>query len=59
MRVSCPAASSTSRYVIRTNVGTLQEMDGSDADLGYFGPGSVSWQVDREVTVLFGGAEPC
>ncbi|HEY6677474.1 MAG TPA: oxygenase MpaB family protein, partial [Actinomycetota bacterium] len=31
-------------------------MDGSDADLGYFGPGSVSWQVDREVTVLFGGA---
>jgi uncharacterized protein (DUF2236 family) len=56
MRVSCPAASSTSRYVIRTNVGTLQEMDGSEADLGYFGPGSVSWQVDREVTVLFGGA---
>ena len=31
-------------------------MDASDADLGYFGPGSVSWQVDREVTVLFGGA---
>jgi uncharacterized protein (DUF2236 family) len=26
------------------------------ADLGYFGPGSVSWQVHREVTVLFGGA---
>jgi uncharacterized protein (DUF2236 family) len=25
-------------------------------DLGYFGPGSVSWQVHREVTVLFGGA---
>src|SRR6266576_587210 len=56
MRVSCPAASSTSRYVIRTNVGTLEEMDGSDADLGYFGPASVSWMVHREVTVLFGGA---
>jgi uncharacterized protein (DUF2236 family) len=25
-------------------------------DFGYFGPGSVSWQVHREVTVLFGGA---
>lgn len=25
-------------------------------DDGYFGPGSVSWQVHREVTVLFGGA---
>jgi uncharacterized protein (DUF2236 family) len=25
-------------------------------DLGYFGPKSVSWQVHREVTVLFGGA---
>ena len=25
-------------------------------DTGYFGPGSVSWQVHREVTVLFGGA---
>jgi uncharacterized protein (DUF2236 family) len=28
----------------------------ADQDLGYFGPDSVSWQVDREVTVLFGGA---
>ena len=28
----------------------------SNDDLGYFGPGSVSWQVHREVTVLFGGA---
>jgi len=28
----------------------------SEGDLGYFGPGSVSWQVHREVTVLFGGA---
>jgi uncharacterized protein (DUF2236 family) len=28
----------------------------ADRDLGYFGPGSVSWQVHREVTVLFGGA---
>jgi uncharacterized protein (DUF2236 family) len=27
-----------------------------DRDLGYFGPDSVSWQVHREVTVLFGGA---
>ena len=26
------------------------------ADEGYFGPQSVSWQVHREVTVLFGGA---
>src|SRR3972149_722588 len=25
-------------------------------DLGYFGPDSVSWQVHREITVLFGGA---
>jgi uncharacterized protein (DUF2236 family) len=25
-------------------------------DLGYFGPESISWQVHREVTVLFGGA---
>ena len=29
--------------------------DGS-TDTGYFGPTSVSWQVHREVTVLFGGA---
>jgi uncharacterized protein (DUF2236 family) len=28
----------------------------STPDLGFFGPGSVSWQVHREVTVLFGGA---
>jgi uncharacterized protein (DUF2236 family) len=28
----------------------------ADQDLGYFGPDSVSWQVDREITVLFGGA---
>src|SRR5262245_26884117 len=28
----------------------------ADPDLGYFGPRSVSWQVHREVTVLFGGA---
>jgi uncharacterized protein (DUF2236 family) len=27
-----------------------------DPDLGSFGPDSVSWQVHREVTVLFGGA---
>jgi len=26
------------------------------ADTGFFGPDSVSWQVHREVTVLFGGA---
>lgn len=25
-------------------------------DAGYFGPGSASWQVNRETTVLFGGA---
>lgn len=25
-------------------------------DVGYFGPDSVSWQVHREITVLFGGA---
>ncbi len=29
---------------------------GERSDLGYFGPDSVSWQVHREVTVLFGGA---
>lgn len=28
----------------------------SMTDTGYFGPESVSWQVHREVTVLFGGA---
>ncbi len=28
----------------------------SREDVGYFGPDSVSWQVHREVTVLFGGA---
>jgi uncharacterized protein (DUF2236 family) len=27
-----------------------------EGDEGYFGPTSVSWQVHREVTVLFGGA---
>lgn len=27
-----------------------------ERDEGYFGPGSVSWQVHREITVLFGGA---
>jgi uncharacterized protein (DUF2236 family) len=27
-----------------------------DRDEGYFGPRSVSWQVHRELTVLFGGA---
>jgi uncharacterized protein (DUF2236 family) len=27
-----------------------------DAAAGYFGPDSVSWQVNRETTVLFGGA---
>ena len=34
-------------------MGTLADV--SD-DLGYFGPDSVSWQVHKEVTVLFGGA---
>lgn len=29
---------------------------GGRPDIGYFGPDSVSWQVHREVTVLFGGA---
>jgi uncharacterized protein (DUF2236 family) len=29
---------------------------GDERDDGYFGPDSVSWQVHREVTVLFGGA---
>jgi uncharacterized protein (DUF2236 family) len=29
---------------------------GDARDEGYFGPDSVSWQVHREVTVLFGGA---
>jgi len=31
-------------------------LNGVVKDLGYFGPDSVSWQVHREVTVLFGGA---
>lgn len=31
-------------------------MSAGNEDLGYFGPESVSWQVHREVTVLFGGA---
>jgi uncharacterized protein (DUF2236 family) len=30
--------------------------DDVNHDVGYFGPDSVSWQVHREVTVLFGGA---
>ena len=33
----------------------MRAADGS-TDTGYFGPTSVSWQVHREVTVLFGGA---
>jgi uncharacterized protein (DUF2236 family) len=36
-------------------VGTLECVT-DERDLGYFGPDSVSWQVHREVTVLFGGA---
>lgn len=31
-------------------------MTAATDDTGYFGPGSVSWRVHREVTVLFGGA---
>jgi uncharacterized protein (DUF2236 family) len=34
-------------------VGTLVRVS---EDFGYFGPDSVSWQVHKEVTVLFGGA---
>ena len=26
------------------------------ADPGYFGPNSVMWKVNKEITVLFGGA---
>src|SRR6185503_13626379 len=37
----------------RTRLGTLARVS---EDLGYFGPDSVSWQVHKEVTVLFGGA---
>lgn len=29
---------------------------GADDTAGFFGPGSVSWQVNRETAVLFGGA---
>lgn len=36
--------------------GRYSEEMGIDGDLGYFGPESASWQVHREVTVLFGGA---
>src|SRR5438105_7777764 len=28
----------------------------SDPNAGLFGPGSISWQVNRETSVLFGGA---
>jgi uncharacterized protein (DUF2236 family) len=38
----------------RTDADTLGGV--GSGDLGYFGPGSVSWRVHREVTVLFGGA---
>src|SRR2546429_1724871 len=31
-------------------------MDLSQREAGLFGPGSASWQVNRETTVLFGGA---
>ena len=34
-------------------VPSLQRMQG---DPGFFGPDSVTWQVNREFTVLFGGA---
>jgi uncharacterized protein (DUF2236 family) len=43
------------RLVLRRMLGTLNGM-GARRDPGYFGPDSVSWQVHREVTVLFGGA---
>ena len=26
------------------------------ADPGYFGPNSMMWEVNKEITVLFGGA---
>jgi uncharacterized protein (DUF2236 family) len=29
---------------------------GPTSDPGYFGPGSITWEVNREITVLFGGA---
>ena len=32
------------------------DASGLGGDMGFFGPESVSWQVHREVTVLFGGA---
>src|SRR6266513_5636011 len=56
MRVSCPAATSSSRSPDPNERRYALLMAEPDEDLGYFGPGSVSWQVDREVTVLFGGA---
>ena len=31
-------------------------IDGLDGDAGLFGPHSISWQVNRETSVLFGGA---
>ena len=27
-----------------------------NADIGYFGPNSMMWKVNKEITVLFGGA---
>lgn len=35
---------------------TLDTLAIVNDDVGYFGPDSVSWQVHKEVTVLFGGA---
>ena len=35
---------------------TLDTLAIVSEDLGYFGPDSVSWQVHKEITVLFGGA---
>ena len=37
-------------------VGPYHRSMAFERDSGYFGPDSVSWQVHREVTVLFGGA---
>ncbi len=42
--------------VPRVGTAACSYSGGVSRDLGYFGPDSVSWQVHREVTVLFGGA---
>src|SRR6056297_3023386 len=38
------------------HVGGRRTVTGAMSDPGYFGPDSITWEVNRELTVLFGGA---